>query len=247
MPGWSVGAKGDELTRLQELYIPSLLEVDLKGLLCDPALENLCIVSFFSAESAALLHFVSRERPGFLVLFLVTGKHFAETLAYRDEVSALLDLNLVILRPEPATLKAADPAGDLHAQDPNNCCTIRKTFPLKGAMKSYDGWGSGLKRFQGATHSTLPLIERDGEKIKVNRLALWEPHEIKYYFRTHALPRHPLMSKGYTPIGCAPCSRAVRTGEDLRARRWPKVPDKTECGIHLGPDRRFARTSRNSD
>lgn len=247
MSGWPAGAKDDELTRLQELYIPSLLDVDLEGLLRDPALEKLCIVSSFGAESAALLHFMSRKRPGLPVLFLDTGKHFAQTLAYRDELSALLDLNLVILRPDPAALKSEDPAGDLHARDPNSCCTIRKTFPLQDAVQDYDGWISGRKRFQGATRSTLPLIERDGDKIKINPLALWEPHEIEAYFRTHALPRHPLISKGYMSIGCAPCTRAVGAGEDPRAGRWPQMPDKTECGIHLGPDGRFTRTSRKSD
>ncbi|MCW8843284.1 MAG: phosphoadenylyl-sulfate reductase [Rhodobacteraceae bacterium] len=247
MPSWPTGGLDEELTRLQETFIPSLKDIDLRGLLHDPALDNLCIVSSFGTESAALLHLVTRLRPETPVLFLDTGKHFEETLTYRDTLAKQLDLNVVVLRPEPQMLDESDPSGTLHAHDPNSCCMIRKTLPLQDAIQSYDAWVSGRKRFQGATRSVLPLLERDGEKIKINPLALWGPEDIEAYFVAHALPRHPLQSKGFQSIGCAPCTRAVSAGEDPRAGRWPQMPDKTECGIHLGPDGKFVRQTRSRE
>lgn len=244
MPSWPSGGLDDELTRLQETYIPSLKDLDLEGLLNDPALAKLCVVSSFGTESAALLHLVTHRRPGTPVLFLDTGKHFDETLAYRDTLAKHLALDVVVLTPEQFMLEENDPSGKLHADDPNSCCMIRKTLPLQDAIQPYDAWVSGRKRFQGAARSILPLLERDGEKIKINPLAPWGPQDIDAYFFEHSLPRHPLQSKGFRSIGCAPCTRAVAEGEDPRAGRWPQMPDKTECGIHLAPDGKFVRQTR---
>lgn len=89
----------------------------------------------------------------------------------------------------------------------------------------------------------MPLVERDGARIKINPLALWSREDVQTYFERHALPRHPLEPAGYLSIGCAPCTRAVAAGEDSRAGRWPQMPDDTGCGIHLGPDGHFVRSS----
>lgn len=242
MEQWPAGGSDALLERLQRDYIPDLGHVDIEGLLRDSALGRMAIVSSFGAESAALLHFVTRILPEIPVLFLETGKHFPQTLAYVETLSAHLGLNLRKLRPQAQMLSEDDPDGQLHARDPNACCTIRKTFPLQDALDGYDSWISGRKRYQGAERAALPLIERDGTLIKVNPFALWQAADIADYMQAHDLPVHPLRDMGYPSIGCACCTKAVKPGEDARAGRWAHMPEKTECGIHLGPDGRFRRS-----
>ncbi|MCO8145265.1 phosphoadenylyl-sulfate reductase [Rhodovulum tesquicola] len=241
MMNWPAGGSDPLLEALQSDHLPDLGHVDMAGLLGDPRLGRRALVSSFGAESAALLHFVAQLFPDMPVLFIDTGRHFAETLSYRDLLAERLGLNLVNIRPDPATLAGEDPDGRLHARDPNMCCTLRKTFPLADALEGFDTWISGRKRYQGATRAALPVIERDGSHLKVNPLALWTEADLAAYFAAHDLPRHPLVDRGYASIGCAPCTRPVRNGEALRAGRWADNPDKTECGIHLGPDGRFVR------
>ena len=243
MSSWPMGAVDAELERLQAQYLPSLTKCDIEGLLHDPVLADTLIMSSFGAESAALLHYVTRIRSEVPVVFLDTGKHFPETIIYRDALAELLGLRLIVAYPNDTTLNEDDPYGRLHGFDPNACCMIRKTFPLQDILEGFTSWISGRKRFQGASRGALPVVERDGKRIKVNPFALWSRDEIQAYFRTHDLPRHPLEPAGYSSIGCAPCTRAVKAGEDPRAGRWPQMPDKTECGIHLGPDGRFVRAS----
>lgn len=241
MSDWPAGGSDDPLEALQAAYLPDLGHVDMEGLLADPRLGRVALVSSFGAESAVLLHDVTRLFPDMPVLFIDTGRHFPETLAYRDRLADLLGLNVMNVHPDPDMIGQEDGDGQLHRRDPNMCCMLRKTFPLADALAGFDTWVSGRKRYQGSTRAALPAIERDGAHLKVNPLVFWPPERIPAYFEAHDLPRHPLVDRGYASIGCATCTRPVRTGEDARAGRRADNPDKTECGIHLGPDGRFVR------
>jgi phosphoadenosine phosphosulfate reductase len=191
------------------------------------------LVSSFGAESAALLHLVAGIDPYVPVIFLDTGKHFAATLAYRDLLVAELGLcNIQVVTPRPAALAAEDPAGDLHARNPDLCCHTRKTLPMLQALRALDCWITGRKRHQTAERGALALFEAQDRWIKLNPLADWSAEDIAGYMARHGLPGHPLAAQGYASIGCAPCTRAVRPGEDARAGRWAES-DKTECGIHF--------------
>lgn len=196
-------------------------------------LGDVAIVSSFGAESAVLLHLVSRAAPDLPVLFLDTGKHFPETLAYRDELAVRLGLNLVNLTPDPADLEAKDGTGLRWSYDPDGCCDIRKVKPLEKAMARFDASITGRKGFQSATRTGLPRFELDGTsgRVKFNPLANWTRDELDAYFDAHDLPRHPLESQGYPSIGCSPCTSKVQPGEDPRSGRW-RGWDKVECGIH---------------
>lgn len=242
MTNWPTGGSDALLEALQLDYLPDLDHLDIDGLLRDPRLGRMALVSSFGAESAVLLHYVTRIIPEIDVLFIDTDHHFPETLAYRDDLARLLDLKVINVRPDPVMMANEDPDKRLYQRDANMCCTLRKTFPLADALEDYDTWISGRKRFQGQTRAALPLIERDGPHIKVNPLALWQADDISEYLRAHGLPQHPLVALGYPSIGCAVCTRQVRDGEDSRAGRWAELPDKTECGIHLGPTGRFTRS-----
>ncbi|MGP1394464.1 MAG: phosphoadenylyl-sulfate reductase [Inquilinaceae bacterium] len=206
----------------------------LTALIAGDLAGRIALVSSFGAESAVLLDLVARVDPATPVIFLDTGKLFAETLAYRDALVARLGLtDLRSVSPDPADLARHDPDGTLWSLDPDRCCHIRKTEPLDMALAGFDAWITGRKRFHGGGRATLPAIEGDEAtgRIKINPLASWSADDIQRYLADRDLPVHPLVTKGYASIGCAPCTRAVSPGEAPRAGRWAWL-DKTECGIH---------------
>ena len=193
---------------------------------------DLAVVSSFGTESAVLLHMIASVDPSVPVLFLDTGKHFPETLEYRDTLVERLGLtNLVILKPDADALKAKDETGLRWSYDPDGCCEIRKVIPLENALANYDASITGRKGFQSSTRNGLPRFEVDGDRLKINPLANWKKESLDAYFAEYDLPRHPLETEGYPSIGCAPCTSRVAEGEDPRSGRW-KGWDKTECGIH---------------
>ena len=196
---------------------------------------RVALVSSFGADAAALLHMVSRVDAKTPVIFVDTGQHFPETLAYRDALVETLGLkNVIVAEPRQETLAQEDPEKFLFASDPDRCCEIRKVRPLAEAMEGYDAWITGRKGFQSAVRSTLPLFEAEGERVKINPLVGWSATDVLDYIREAGLPPHPLVARGFPSIGCLPCTSAVRPGEDERAGRW-RGRAKTECGIHLGP------------
>lgn len=200
------------------------------------------VVSSFGADSAVLLHLVAAVDPSTPVIFLETGKHFAETLAYRDELIDRLGLTDVrSVAPDPVRLAALDPGNDLHDRDTDSCCAVRKTEPLERALEGFDVWITGRKRHQALTRRTLPLFEREGRRAKVNPLAEWSAADVSDYREAHGLPAHPLVAAGFPSIGCWPCTSAVSAGEDARAGRW-RGSDKIECGIHISHNGQFVRT-----
>ncbi|MDE2436317.1 MAG: phosphoadenylyl-sulfate reductase [Sphingomonadales bacterium] len=198
---------------------------------------RIAAVSSFGAESAVLLHLLASIDPSVPVLFLDTGKHFPETLAYRDELVARLGLtNLINLTPDAEVLDKRDESGLRWSYDPDGCCEIRKVQPLAKALAHFDASFTGRKGFQSASRAGLPRFEIDNSdtagRLKVNPLADWSSDQITAYFNATGLPAHPLVAEGYPSIGCSPCTSKVAPGEDQRSGRW-KGWDKTECGIHL--------------
>lgn len=222
--------------RLNNLFRGNDAEEMLAAVIADRLVGEAAIVSSFGAESAVLLHLVTRFAPDMPVLFLDTGKHFAETLAYRDRLADQLGLNLVNLAPDPAELAARDETGLRWSYDPDGCCDLRKVRPLARAVAGLDATFTGRKGFQSATRQGLPRFEIDTTdaegRLKVNPLANWAKPQLDAYFERYALPRHPLEAEGYPSIGCAPCTSKVLPGEDPRAGRW-RGWEKVECGIHV--------------
>ncbi len=193
---------------------------------------RIALVSSFGSESAVLLHILSEVDPSVAVIFLDTGRLFAETLQYRTRLTERLGLSDVrSVTPDPQKLAANDPYRALWMSNPDLCCHIRKTEPLRRALEGFDAWFTGRKRFQTNVRADLALFEADGARIKVNPLAAWSAEDIAAYVARHDLPEHPLVAKGYPSIGCVPCTTRVQPGEDARAGRWRGL-DKTECGIH---------------
>ncbi len=193
---------------------------------------RIALVSSFGADSAVMLHMIAGIDKALPVLFIDTGVLFPETLAYRDTLVSGLGLsNVITLGPNRDRLAEEDPESFLWASDPDRCCHIRKVLPLAEALEGFDAWITGRKRFQSGTRASLPLLETDGDRIKVNPLADWTMQEIDAYLATHGIPRHPLVAKNYLSIGCIPCTTPVRPGEDPRSGRW-RDKGKVECGLH---------------
>ena len=207
----------------------------LRDTLGDATLGRLALVSSFGAESAVLLHLISRVRPDLPIFLIDTELLFQETLDYQKTLAERFGLtDIRVLKAPRAKLFARDPDNLLSHFDPDACCHLRKVEPLEKALSGFDGWISGRKRFQGGLRQHLPLFEaEDNRRIKINPLAHWSRDDLRAYMRDHALPPHPLAAKGYPSIGCAPCTTTANTGEDTRAGRW-RNSDKVECGIHLG-------------
>ncbi len=194
---------------------------------------KIAIVSSFGAESAVLLHLAAAVDPGIPVLFLDTNKLFGETLRYRSRLQHLLGLEDVrVIGPRKRNLETIDPHGTLSMHDPDECCRVRKTEPLERSLKGFDCWISGRKRHQTSFRTEMKILEFDGERHKLNPLALWTRKEIGEYFTKHNLPEHPLMRHGYLSVGCMPCTSKLVDEEDARSGRWAGQA-KTECGIHM--------------
>ena len=193
---------------------------------------RIAVVSSFGADSAMLLALVAEIDPATPVLFLDTQKHFLETLAYRDALVHRLGLRDVRdIRPDPVELAKNDPDGELHRWIPDDCCALRKVAPLEKALAGFDAWVTGRRRAQARTRAALPFVETVDGRSKFNPLADWSAERIADELARRDLPRHALVAHGYPSIGCAPCTRPVRPGEDARAGRWAGQ-GKVECGIH---------------
>jgi phosphoadenosine phosphosulfate reductase len=225
-----------DAVRLNNLFRGDDTRAMLAGVLEERLVGEVAAVSSFGAESAVLLHLIGSIDPAVPVLFLETGKHFPETIAYRDRLVEQLGLRDVrILTPDPADLAVEDTNGLRWSYDPDGCCEIRKVRPLARALRHFDASFTGRKAFQARTRAHLPRFEIDTSdgavRLKINPLIDWTASQIAGYFIHHDLPQHPLVARGYPSIGCSPCTRPVAPGQDPRAGRWAGW-DKVECGIH---------------
>lgn len=193
---------------------------------------RIALVSSFGAESAVLLHLVSRVAPDTPVIFLDTERHFAQTLHYRRNLARELGLtNIIDVKPDAEEAAREDADNALWKRDADACCSLRKVRPLEKALEGFDAWITGRKQFHGGARVKLPVVERSARHFKVNPIVSWRPEDIDGYFYAHRLPKHPLVSQGFPSIGCWPCTHPVKEGEDARAGRW-RGQAKTECGIH---------------
>lgn len=193
---------------------------------------KLCVVSSFGTESAVLLAYMAEVDRSIPVIFLDTGWLFEETLAYRDTITAQLGLTDVrSIQPDPIRLAALDAERDLWFSDPDTCCRIRKVEPLARALGGFEGWLNGRKRYQGGLRAAIPVVERDGGRLKFNPLANLDRVDVEDAHKRFALPDHPLVASGFNSVGCMPCTSRAAKEDGARAGRW-QGQAKTECGIH---------------
>jgi phosphoadenosine phosphosulfate reductase len=198
--------------------------------------QRACITSSFQAEDVAVLHMVLQLQPQIPVIFLETGYHFPETLAYRDRIASEWNLNLVNVQAEQSVPEQEAQFGILNQTAPDRCCGLRKVEPLFRALGSYTTWVTGLRRQQSKSRANLQPHEfftlPSGHILaKLSPLAEWTTRDVWQYAEQHSIPLLPLYEKGYTSIGCAPCTSLPFDANDPRSGRWSG--QKLECGIHL--------------
>ncbi|HEX6983301.1 MAG TPA: phosphoadenylyl-sulfate reductase [Balneolaceae bacterium] len=185
------------------------------------------MTSSFGTTSAVLLHILNRVKPGYPVYFIDTGYHFKETLAYKRQLTRLLNLNVINLKPELSRHQKTREQ-QMWVQNADKCCKINKVEPLEKVKPRYKIWMSGLIGFQNGHRSNLEIMDEKPGIIKFYPLIDWNSFLVEEYIEVHGLPQHPLKEKGYNSVGCTHCTipGAGRNG------RWGNQ-SKTECGLHL--------------
>jgi phosphoadenosine phosphosulfate reductase len=201
------------------------------------------LASSFGAEDMVLTDLIARHALPIGVFTLDTGRLPDETYALIDRVRAHYDLPIDVYYPDGRALEAYVRDSGINAfyrrvELRQGCCAIRKTEPLARALAGKRAWITGLRRAQSATRTEVPIEELDAAHgiAKFNPLVDWSDGEVWAYIGTHAVPYNPMHDRGYPSIGCAPCTRAIEPGEDIRAGRWWwETAEHKECGLHRRP------------
>jgi phosphoadenosine phosphosulfate reductase len=195
----------------------------------------------FSLEDVAIIDIAHKAGLPLGVFAIDTGRLNEETYEVADALTERYRLKIDWYFPRHEDVEELERTSGLFSfrestDKRKECCSIRKVEPLTRALKGLSGWVTGMRREQSPTRSELQAIERDdlnGGILKINPLIDWSEEQLLAYTAEQRLPKNRLYSQGYRSIGCAPCTRAVREGEDARAGRWWwENPDTKECGLH---------------
>ncbi len=205
------------------------------------AKDRIALASSLSAEDQVLTHMVLSINPAARIFILDTGRLPVETYDLIEATMQRYGMHYEILFPE-----AADVEEMTSRHGPNSfyqsieqrkaCCFVRKVKPLRRVLSTLDVWITGLRKEQALTRGDLEIIQWDEANglVKLNPLADWTHQQVWDYIHRNSLPYNKLHDQGYPSIGCAPCTRAVKAGEDIRAGRWWwETPEQKECGLHL--------------
>ncbi|MCX6233545.1 MAG: phosphoadenylyl-sulfate reductase [Bacteroidetes bacterium] len=203
--------------------------------------NSIAFSTSFSAEDQVITHMISVIDKTVRIFTLDTGRHFQETYDILDITRNKYDLNIEVYFPDFNKVEnmVNEKGVNLFYESIENrllCCSIRKTEPLKRALHGVDVWVSGMRREQSPSRRNIQVVEWDDPNalIKVNPLVNRTYEQVWAYIRENHVPYHKLHDNGYPSIGCQPCTRAVKPGEDIRAGRWWwEMDGHRECGIHV--------------
>ena len=225
---------------------------EIERLLVRVALEHApaALASSLSAEDMVITDAILRHGLGIEIFTLDTQRLHADTLNVIAAIRKRYGYDMRVFRPEPEAVteyvvKFGRDAFYESAELRKRCCHIRKVEPLNRALEGKEAWITGQRRDQAVTRSELKVQEYDAArgKVKFNPLADWSEDEVWTYVRAFDVPYNALHDQGYRSIGCAPCTRPTVAGEDVRAGRWWwEQPEARECGLHVEPDGRLARS-----
>ncbi|MBN9463555.1 MAG: phosphoadenylyl-sulfate reductase [Burkholderiales bacterium] len=208
----------------------------------------------FGLEDMVILDLIARHDLRAEVFTIDTGRLHEETHALMARARARYGREIRVLFPQAEALERLvrrdGPNGFYSSLEARHaCCAVRKVEPLGRALAGKRLWITGLRRGQAVTRAEVPVLAADPvhDLFKLNPLAEWTEKQVLAYLREYDVPVNALHARGYPSIGCAPCTRAVEPGEDPRAGRWWwEQPEHKECGLHVGPDGRLARTNPRS-
>lgn len=203
--------------------------------------ERVTTASSLSIEDQMLTHLAININKESRVFVLDTGRHFQSTYDVMDETQRKYRFKYEIYFPDTRELEDflrnyGPNTFYIDVENRKKCCAIRKTKPLKRALENVDAWIVGLRREQGVTRTNVPIVDYDEVHgiLKFSPLAKLTEEEVWTYIKENKIPFSELYNKGFRSIGCEPCTRAVKEGEDIRAGRWWwENPESKECGLHL--------------
>jgi phosphoadenosine phosphosulfate reductase len=198
--------------------------------------QTVCLTCSFQAEDVLLTKLAIELDANLPILFLDTGYHFAETYAYRDRIASEWQLNLINLLPDKTVPEQEAEQGLLYQSAPDQCCKLRKVEPLFKAVGGYQVWLTGLRREQARSRTALEeaaqfTLPGGKQVLKLAPLAAWTTRDVWYACDQLGIPLLPLYERGYTSIGCEPCTSLPLDPNDPRSGRW--AGHKVECGIHI--------------
>ena len=200
--------------------------------------------SSFGAEDSVIMDIMLKINPKFRFFTLDTGRLPQETYDIMDVVRKKYNISIEVLFPDAQEVEdmVREKGVNLFYESVDNrklCCEIRKVHPINKILNTLDGWITGLRRDQTKNREDLTIFQLDlghGGILKINPIVDWTSDEIQEYIKKNNLPQNSLLKKGYPSVGCEPCTRAIKPGEDLRAGRWWWEQDENkECGIHIEP------------
>lgn len=204
--------------------------------------DEFAISTSFQKEGMAVLDMAARISPNVRVFTLDTGRLPDETHQMIEMVRERYGIAPEIVHPDAEEVRSMvkQRGGDLFYESVEGrrlCCDVRKVRPLARKLATLRAWATGIRREQSSTRAHTPRIALDAAPVKINPIADWTAAQVECYTRRNAVPVHPLYARGYTSIGCEPCTRATLPGEDPRAGRWWWETDAPkECGIHISLD-----------
>lgn len=196
--------------------------------------------SSLGAEDQVLTDMMLKLDKSANIFTLDTGRLHPETYNVMDETNLKYSVKLDVFFPKNEDVEKLYETQGINGhfesiQNRKNCCGIRKMEPLKRALKPLKVWITGLRAAQSVTRTDMPIVEFDEhfDVIKVNPLINWSEEDVWEYIKANNVPYNKLHDQGYPSIGCAPCTRAVKAGDDIRSGRWWwENPEHKECGLH---------------
>jgi phosphoadenosine phosphosulfate reductase len=206
---------------------------------------KITLANSLGAEDQVLTHMLEAIDPSVPIFTLDTGRMFPETYDLIEETNKRYNIQLRIMFPDRERVEEMVNTRGLNlfyesVENRKLCCHIRKIEPLKRALKGMEMWITGLRREQSVTRLATGFVEWDEGNglLKLNPLADWTNDQVWDYIRKHNIPYHALHDQGFPSIGCQPCTRAVKDGEDIRSGRWWwEQPESKECGLHNKPNK----------
>jgi phosphoadenosine phosphosulfate reductase len=239
-----VANRGEPLALALDAALAALpsLEARLKAIHAAVA-GRIAFSTSLGLEDQAVLHGIAETGLAFDVFTLDTGRHFPETLETLEASELRYGLKVRVIFPDAKDVELLVARDGImgfrqSVEARKSCCHVRKVLPLNRALAGAAGWITGLRRDQSAERAHVPFASWDSEHelVKLNPIADWSLEHLEDYIAKNSIPVNPLHARGFPSIGCQPCTRAIRPGEDIRAGRWWwENEDGKECGLHNRP------------
>lgn len=205
---------------------------------------KIAFAASFGAEDVVVIDLLAKVNPEVTIFTLDTGRLPEETYEVMERIRERYKVPIVSYFPDRAAVEKLEREKGFYSfresvENRKECCGTRKVEPLNRALAGLEAWITGLRREQAVTRTALPKLEQDtahGGITKINPIADWNINQLWDYIKKHNVPYNKLHDQNFPSIGCAPCTRAVKPGEDIRAGRWWwERPENKECGLHVKP------------